>query len=190
MKRLSLLVITATLAASMFGALESYLPVSAKAKPVPLHKLNPTERVFVAAQTAVGRKSVRFLILAKAGSFDAVVGKLKGISAELGPKDTDIGLIRARIPIDRIQDALGWPEIAAIETEKASFTWQLSSSPVDRVPVAEVGLFCEKCSVLDSSVWIKLRGEAFEAGKPMPDRGDTPEIQVPIVTSMFVIGKP
>lgn len=80
-------------------------------------KLSPVERAFVAAQTAVGRDQIRMLLVTEPGRSADVIRKLKAISVDIGASQEDIDIVRAKVPIARLQEVLGWPELTAVETD-------------------------------------------------------------------------
>jgi hypothetical protein len=81
------------------------------------HELSPVERAFVAAQAAVGRDRIALLIMGAPGNLALVLDKLKGISADIGEAEADVGFIRAKVRIERLQEVLDWSEISAVEID-------------------------------------------------------------------------
>lgn len=81
------------------------------------NELSPVERAFIALRLVRGEDDVDILIAAKEGQAVEVCRKLGAISGEVLMQDTEIGFIRARIPIARVLEVMAWQEITVAQID-------------------------------------------------------------------------
>ena len=80
-------------------------------------KLSKEERAAVAKARAEGKNSVILLIATQPGQAKAVVDGLQGLGATVGYQDNQLGYVRARVPLDKVQEASGLPGVLASDVD-------------------------------------------------------------------------
>ncbi len=81
-------------------------------------KLSKEERAAVAKARAEGKNSVILLIATQPGQAKAVADGLEGLGATVGYRDDQLGYVRARVPLDKVQEAVGLPGVAAADVDQ------------------------------------------------------------------------